>query len=422
MQNQLMVVGSSLSPLETLTEDSVRQVMGLLDEMSLTRVIVTDDEGVILYDTAGPEGIVGEPADIGEITTALNGYDIFNSVFTSDAFESSAAVPIMYKNSIIGAVYFYEYDPEQAELILGLLNNLMRMSIAIGAVCIGLIFIFSTTITGRIKNTLRAIKTVSEGRYEYQMELKGNDELTELGHEFNNLAARLQTTEEIRRRFVSDASHELKTPLASIRLLSDSILQNEEIDRDTVREFVYDIGNEAERLARITQKLLSLTRLDSRVEAERERVDVKAVVEESLRMMKPLADAREISLIFSASGDCFVKATKDDLYQIIFNLVENGIKYNVRDGSVFILLYEDRGMVSLIVDDTGIGIPEEDMPNVFDRFYRVDKARSREAGGSGLGLSIVKDTVLTHGGTVEVSPREQGGTRFKVSFPLAADE
>jgi signal transduction histidine kinase len=216
---------------------------------------------------------------------------------------------------------------------------------------------------------------------------------------------------------VSDASHELKTPLASIRLLSDSILQTENMDGDMVNEFVTDIGNEADRLTRTTEKLLRLTRLDSEIDAAPERIDMERVVKETARSLMPLADQSGVTLTYQLSSDCYIKATEDDMHQVVFNLAENGIKYNMPGGEVQILLFKTDNVVQLIVNDTGIGIPEEDVQHIFDRFYRVDKARSREAGGSGLGLSIVHDTVVGHGGSIRVEHRVPRGTSFIVAFP-----
>ena len=209
-----------------------------------------------------------------------------------------------------------------------------------------------------------------------------------------------------------------RQPLASIRLLTDSILQNEQMDAETAKEFVADIGEEAERLTRITEKLLTLTRMDTAPPVETEPVDVKYVVEKVEHMLSPLAQAVDVRLRCSLEEGCLVRATQDDLYQIAFNLMENAIKYNLPRGEVLVTLEGTGETVFLRVEDTGVGIPEEDLPKIFDRFYRVDKARSRAAGGTGLGLSIVRDTARQHGGTVTARHREgTQGTCFEVTFP-----
>ena len=187
---------------------------------------------------------------------------------------------------------------------------------------------------------------------------------------------------------------------------------------DTVKEFVADIGEEAERLTRISEKLLTLTRLDAKPDPVREVVELGAVVDKVAHMLRPLAEAVSVTLASRVEPACAFLCTEDDLYQIIFNLVENAIKYNLPGGTVEVSGFRREGRVVLEVADTGVGIPEEDLPKVFDRFYRVDKARSRAAGGTGLGLSIVSDTVKVHGGVIAVRRREDGpGTVFTVEFP-----
>ena len=221
---------------------------------------------------------------------------------------------------------------------------------------------------------------------------------------------------------MSDASHELKTPLASIRLLADSIVQSENMNASTVREFVTDIGDEAARLQRTTEKLLDLSRMDDDVLFVPEPVDLKQVSVDALVLLRPLADSRKVRMRSELEDGCVVMATVDDMFHIIFNLVENAIKYNVEGGSVLLKLRGDEETVKLSVSDTGIGIPEEDRFNIFSRFYRVDKARSREAGGSGLGLSIVHDAVQLHGGTITVGANKPQGSIFIVSFPRPTPE
>ena len=227
----------------------------------------------------------------------------------------------------------------------------------------------------------------------------------------------LRQTEASRRRFVSDASHELKTPLASIRLLTDSILQTEDMDRDTMLEFVSDIGQSAARLQRLSEKLLDLSRMDSGVTPRREPVDLTAAAERILHMLSPLASEKQVTLTCAGTEPVWVLAGEDELEQILFNLAENAVKYNVPGGSVTVTVTGGEAAV-LTVADTGIGIPDADLPNIFARFYRVDKARSREAGGSGLGLSIVRDAVLSLGGDIQVAHGSPCGTVFTVTFPI----
>jgi len=416
LKSRALLISKSLAVIDNQTRDSVGQVMSILETDGLSHILVTDAEGDPVFEAS----VYSENKDITEwgVDQALGGFDAFYSVLSDGAFTSSAAIPIISGDTISGAVFISERDAEQGEIILSLQRNIIRLSVMMSVIIIALGVLFSGTITRRITLVLNAIKSVREGEYGYRVEVSGNDELTQLGEEFNSLTSRLQVTEETRRRFVSDASHELKTPLASIKLLSDSILQNETMDSATVREFVGDIGTEAERLARTTEKLLSLTRIDSAVNTTRRvPVDMGRVITGAVRILRQLASENSVTLHSDLQDGCTVLATDDDIYQIALNLIENAIKYNSWGGSVFIRLARVFDSVELTVEDTGIGIPEDDLPHIFDRFYRVDKARSREAGGSGLGLSIVKSTAREHGGDVRAERRSEGGMRFAVVFP-----
>ena len=422
LQSQATVIANSLALSATLTADTVREyidgsLMGSLDNAGRIRILVTDPSARVLYDSDEYRATQNRYALLSEVTAALKGYDVAASEYRDGAFRSRAATPVMYRGVTIGAVYVYENDADQARLLTDIQSNLRTISIVICVVVLIMSIVFSKALTRRIGDLLRAIRIVREGEYSHRVSIRGGDELSQLAGEFNQLTDRLQTTEEVRRRFVSDASHELKTPLASIRLLTDSILQTEEMDMPTVKDFVSDIGEEAGRLTRISEKLLTLTRMDSAAPLERLPVNVRDVLEKVRHMLTPLAEESRITVETELAGDCVVLATEDDLYQIAFNLMENAVKYNVPGGRVMVSLLGMGDLVLLTVEDTGVGIPEADLPKIFDRFYRVDKARSRAAGGTGLGLSIVRDTARQHGGAVTVCRREPEGTRFEVAFP-----
>lgn len=428
LKSQAAVMGSALMELESLSADQVARVMNMLDNMGLDRILVTDPAGLVLYDsTQEPEEGQSQEKDGGppvyryalyqEVVSALRGNDVFYSRYQDSCFISTAASPIVYRGMIIGSIYILEIDEAQGALLLSLQQNLRNISLVIAVVTLVMSALFSKMLTARIAALLRAIRIVGEGEYGHRLQPVGRDEMAQLAEEFNQLTDRLQTTEEVRRRFVSDASHELKTPLASIRLLADSILQNDQMEPEVVRDFVNDIGTEADRLTRITEHLLMLTRLDSLPAGQTEPVDLAQVTSRVLSMLAPVADAAGVTVESGLREGCIVLATEDELYQVGYNLVENAIKYNYAGGKVFVRVYRDGDQILLEVGDTGIGIPEEDLPKVFNRFYRVDKARSRAAGGTGLGLSIVRDTVRRQGGWVTARPRHPEGSIFTAGFP-----
>ena len=415
MLSQASVIASSLSGLDSLGAAGVEEVLRLMDVGGYGRVAVADEQGALVYDSAG-----GEAPE--ELLRALEGKSVFCSDFDEDAFFSACAVPFVSQNGQRGAIYLYERDRERAALIMTVQGRIRATSLAIAGLAIVLVLGFSELLLSRIRELVKSMRIVAGGDYAHRLKVRGKDEIAELGDEFNTLTERLDETEKQRRRFVSDASHELKTPLASIRLLADSVVQNENVDMATVREFVTDIGSEARRLQRTTEELLDLSRLDDGVQRLSEPVDLKQVALDALVPLRPLAAERQVHLHTELSEGCVIMANTDDMFHVLFNLTENAVKYNVPDGHVWIRLESDEKNVVLTVSDSGIGIPEEDRLNIFSRFYRVDKARSRASGGTGLGLSIVHDAVLAHGGSIAVGANKPRGSVFVVRFPRPDEE
>ena len=185
-----------------------------------------------------------------------------------------------------------------------------------------------------------------------------------------------------------------------------------------MREFVEDIGSEAERLNRMTAKLLSLTKVDSQEMPESELIHMAPTVQRVVRMLRPVGEKNNVTIVTHLEEDSTVLITEDDLYQIVFNLIENGIKYNSPPGSVTVTLGRTADGALLTVADTGTGIPPEALSHIFERFYRVDKARSRQTGGSGLGLAIVRAIVNRNRGEIQVDSAPGKGTTFIVTFPM----
>lgn len=414
MIEKCQLASDEISTLDVLNPSTVSGVVSQMESLKVTRLIVTDQAGVTLYDNGNVW--TGLRVLFPEVLEALEGNDVFSGRFRDGAMVTCAATPIFYYGTLIGCVYMTEYDTEQGELLQTLQSTIFQLTVILEFFVIVFSLLYSRSFSSRMRKIMQSMKIIQEGNYSHKVRVGGNDELTVLGREFNDLTERLQTSEEKRRRFVSDASHELKTPLASIKLLSDSILQND-MDMETTREFVGDIGNEAERLNRMTAKLLSLTKVDATSVAESEIIYMKPTILRVCKMLTPMAEQAKIQLHMDLIQDCPVLITEDDLYQIVFNLMENGIKYNVPGGSLTVLLTRQDETAVLTVSDTGMGIPEDALPHIFERFYRVDKARSRATGGSGLGLAIVNTIVKNNRGDILVSSHAGKGTCFTVTFP-----
>ena len=416
MIERCLLASTEIAELDVINTSTVTDAVSRIDQISVTHLIVTDQNGISIYDSASEESSLGKYALLPEIIQALQGYDVFTWDYHSGTMHSHAATPIYAYGTLIGSIYMTEMDVQQGILIQNLQHNTFLITLILEIILILFSFGFSNAFTRRLRRIMVSMRIIREGDYSHKVDMGGNDELTVLGDEFNDLIVKLQTSEQKRSNFVSDASHELKTPLASIKLLSDSILQND-MDIETVREFVGDIGNEADRLNRMSQKLLSLSRIETQADSDCEIVYIAPTVERVIRMLSVIAKDNQISIETDLENDCPILIIEDDLYQIIFNLVENGIKYNTPGGKLHIRLMRNDDNAVLQVCDTGMGIPAESLPHIFERFYRVDKARARKSGGSGLGLSIVRFIIERNRGEISVDSELGVGTTFTVSFP-----
>ena len=256
-------------------------------------------------------------------------------------------------------------------LLQSIQATILTITITLELVVIVFSVIFSYIYSSRLKRIMTSMQIIQEGNYSHKVVLNGRDELTVLSEEFNDLAERLQTSENKRQQFVSDASHELKTPLASIKLLAETILQND-MDMETVREFVGDIGGEADRLNRMSQKLLDLTRGEDVENEETEVIYMAPTIERVCRMLSAQASTNQIKIITQLQNDTPIMIREDDLYRILFNLVENGIKYNIPGGTLTITLERTKEWGILKVSDTGTGIPEGKKSVAFNLTLRAD--------------------------------------------------
>ena len=416
MLSKCQITATEIAAVEVLNPATVSNAVTQMGSLGVDRLIITDQNAAVVYDSSNTS--LGDYALLPEIVSSLENNDVFSWQYYSEGIMySHAATPIVSYGTVIGCVYIMEYDAEQGQLIRDLQQNMLTITFVLVLAVILFSVVFSHLYSSRLRRILASMQIIREGDYSHKVDLGGQDELTFLGEEFNDLTERLQISENKRRQFISDASHELKTPLASIKLLSDSILQND-MDIDTIKEFVGDIGNEADRLNRMSQKLLSLSRIESQQDGTCEIVMLRPTIERVVRMLSGIARENNITIEQHLEGDCSILILEDDLYQIAFNLAENGIKYNTPGGKLIISVHREEDNAILEVRDSGVGIPEDAIPHLFERFYRVDKARSRKTGGSGLGLAIVRNLVERNGGSIAVTSTPGEGSAFSVSFPI----
>ena len=417
MVEKCQLAASAIADLDVINPTTVEDAVSGIGTLRANRILVTDRFGMAIYDTAGNNMDTGNYVLFPEIIQALHSNDVFSWRYEDGIMQSKAAVPIFSYGTLVGVVYIMEYDSQQGALMQSLQSTTLTITIILEIIVILLSLTFSQVFTRRLRRIMESMRIIRDGDYTHKVQMGGRDELTVLGDEFNDLVERLRISEEKRNHFVSDASHELKTPLASIKLLSDSIMQND-MDVETIREFVSDIGDEADRLNRMSQKLLSLSKTESHQENDFEITYIAPTVERVLRMVAVLAENQQITIKTDLQDDCPILILEDDLYQILFNLIENGIKYNTCGGSLSISVHRDEDNAVVKITDSGVGIPETALEHIFERFYRVDKARSRKSGGTGLGLSIVRSMVERNGGTITVTSTLGVGSTFTLTIPI----
>ena len=303
------------------------------------------------------------------------------------------------------------------------INYMKRISIA---VMIALLLVFSGILvfviyklTSPAKDMKEAILSLSDGDKNARIKKQTIKEYKDIGDAVNVLLDRLESIDGSRDEFVSNVSHELKTPMTSMKVLADSLLATENAPIEMYKDFMQDIAEEIDRENEIIGDLLNLVRTDGeRAVLNIETVDVNELMEVVLKWLKPIALKNNIEIIFESMRPVTASIDRVKFIIVLTNIIENAIKYNHPEGWVKITLNADHKFFYVDVSDSGIGIPEECKDQVFERFYRVDKARSRETGGTGLGLAITKNIVLLHKGTIKFYSKENEGTTFNIRIPL----
>ena len=264
-----------------------------------------------------------------------------------------------------------------------------------------------------------AIENVTEGYSDDVLHVDTFTETRQLSEAFNKMLGRLKILDESREEFVSNVSHELKTPMTSMKVLADSLLEQDNVPVEMYQEFMQDIAKEIDRENQIITDLLSLVKMDRSGQTMNIRtMNINDLLEQILKRLKPIAEKKNVEMVMETFRPVNAEIDETKFTLAVSNLVENAIKYNHENGWVHVSLNADHKYFYVKVEDSGIGIPEQDQAHIFERFYRVDKSHSREIGGTGLGLAIARNAVLVHRGSIKVYSNEGEGTTFTVRIPL----
>lgn len=378
------------------------------------RIMVLDYQGRVVYDTQRVENnkiVVDEPVILAlQSEETIKYIEKSINVFTPVTKDNGVVEGVIISSGTLSATY---------DMINSIQEIIINLLIIIGVI-VAILFIYLTGIFVRpLNQLLGAIKNISKGHFDKKVEIKRNDEFAQLGTAFNRMTDRLYHIDQSRSEFVSNVSHELKTPLSSIKVLTESILLQEGVPEELYKEFLGDINNEIDRQTAIINDLLALVRLDNKEAALNiTHISFNELVHKIKKRLEPLASKRNIEIIFEATKEVEIDVDEMKITLAISNLIENGIKYNKENGKVIITLDAGYNEAILTVTDTGCGIPKEHFDKLFQRFYRVDKTRDRATGGTGLGLSIAHRAILLHKGNISLDSEENVGTRFYVTLPL----
>ena len=419
IQNQCTILCNQLGNYNYLTDTSSEVINANLTQLTNIyngRVMIIDRDLKVVKDTYSlDEGKTDVSENVircmqGETT---NQYDRRNNYI-------EVTSPIMGVDNEITGVMLASVSTDNIEATMQILYT--HGGVVVGIILI-LLTVFSVFFADRmvrpIHRITRAIESVTEGYTDDVLHVDTFTETKQLSEAFNKMLGRLKLLDESREEFVSNVSHELKTPMTSMKVLADSLLEMKEAPVEMYQEFMQDIAKEIDRENQIITDLLSLVKMDKTGQnINIQTVNINDLLEQTLKRLRTIAEKKNVEMVMESFRPVTAEIDEMKFTLAISNLVENAIKYNHDNGWVHVSLNADHKYFYIKVEDSGIGIPEEDQPHIFERFYRVDKSHSREIGGTGLGLAIARNAVIAHRGAIKVYSNEGEGTTFTVRIPL----
>ena len=380
------------------------------------RVMLVDSTFKIISDTYNMD--TGKIIVSEEAISCMGNQEI--TKYDDENMYIEAAVPLVDSDgSVIGALIVSVSTDSIMANKNQIRRNVLLFQIAVFLVIVALSVGFSSIYTMPFSNLVKRIRQVHSGQVSMGQDVK--NEITEskrVTAVVNDMLVRLNILEESRQEFVSNVSHELKTPLTSMKVLADSLNGQEDVPVELYREFMSDIADEIDRENDIINDLLSLVKMDRAANMKIETVSINDLIELVLKRLRPIAEEKNVELVLESFRTVTAEVDEVKLTLAVSNLVENAIKYNRPEGWVHVSLNADHEFFFIKISDSGIGMPQDSLDKIFERFYRVDKSHSREIGGTGLGLAITRDAVLVHHGDIKVHSVEDEGTTFVVRIPL----
>lgn len=419
VRNQCTVLAKHLVNYDYLADTSIDTVNAELQQLSSLydgRVLIMNSDYRIIKDTYEiSEGkyMISEEVVKSFSKESVSRYDDENRFI-------EVTTPIVMGEDVVG-VMLTSVSTEEIHETIRILRQRALMIIAIAVILIVVhAFLAARGLVRPFVGISNAISDYREGYDHPEISVNDYYETERITNAFNEMLGRMRALDDSRQAFVSNVSHELKTPITSVKVLADSLLSRENVSAEVYRDFMEDIVHEIDRENDIINDLLALVRMDKKgATLNPMECDIEELVASIIRRLKPLADQNNVELDFKAVRSVTAEVDKTKLSLAITNLVENAIKYNVDGGNVEVTLDAEPMTFSLTVADTGIGIPQEDIDNIFERFYRVDKSHSKEIEGNGLGLSITRNAIIMHRGAIKVESVQGEGSVFTIKIPIS---
>ena len=416
------IATSEYMSLDNETESSTIQAqIDMLTTIYDGRVIIVDNNFSVYHDTYNLDDnkiIIAE-----EVVRSFRGEDIVH--YDSENHYIEMTIPITdpndSSNQVLG-VMLVSVSTDNIQLNQAYLRQVAIIIVVIvGITCVFFAILLLLHFLRPLQRISDGIAAIKEGYGDDCLQVNDYSETIQICERFNQMLGRMKVMDDSRQEFVSNVSHELKTPLTSMKVLADSINSMPDAPKELYQEFMGDITNEIERETKIINDLLSLVKMDkAAADLNVSTLNVNELLEQILKRLQPIADRQKVELVLESFRPVTAEVDEVKITLAITNLVENAIKYNRNDGEgwVHVSLNADHQYFYLKVEDSGIGIPEESLEHIYERFYRVDKSHSREIGGTGLGLAITRNSILMHRGAIKVHSVLGEGTTFDVRIPL----
>ncbi len=407
--------------INNMTGSNINAQLEQLSTIYDGRIMIIDDEFHIVKDTYSlDEGktIISEKVIQSYYGEEITKYDAQNH-YIELAIPLTENRPAGEDAHILG-VMLVSVSTDSIQLNL---SYLATNTLVIEMICTFIVIFFGVLVAGQLVKPFhkmsKSIEMIQTGYGEDALEINDYTETIQICENFNRMLGRMKVLDDSRQEFVSNVSHELKTPLTSMKVLADSINSMGDAPIELYKEFMADIGNEVDRETKIINDLLSLVKMDkSAGDLNLSNVNINELLEQILKRLKPIADKQKVELVLESFRPVSADVDEVKITLAFTNLIENAIKYNKPEGWVHVSLNADHQYFYLKVEDSGIGIPESSLEHIYERFYRVDKSHSREIGGTGLGLAITRNAVLMHRGAIKAFSTEGEGTIFNVRIPL----